>query len=398
MRFPAALALSFSAIILPQGLKGLEITLNGRTHAVIDSTVLQDFAHEDPTRSNESTLPVSYVLPWMESVDEFEVASKGRTVVWNPANPGDDGWKHIDLVFNGKEWEAHIGSETIASPEHLTVVGTPLPCSSVRIWKSVYCPHFIAELESVLALRGIEVEWREVADPMALLDAPPSDGKPHLLLLDDLGLIDAGERISDAREYGSTATRVLTAPAGEDSDSFPSLRFPAAIDAYTPDAALSLLLSGDPAFFEKEDLWRESLAELLDTAQEENGRALIVTDDPASAMDEGTAVSALILPGPGEEVPNHRRREGIREAREGLARRRYVAVPKAAEDDEISTRLLSDALRCAVQSSDGVVPIPLDERILRFYEAYLRIGRLAVNGQLSGSEAAELIIGFGEIR
>jgi hypothetical protein len=69
----------------------------------------------------------------------------------------------------------------------------------------------------------------------------------------------------------------------------------------------------------------------------------------------------------------------------------YAAVPTGA-DPVLGALLLEDLARFApAPGGQQTVRIPMDSRMVRFFDVYSRTGRLAISGQMSAEQAVDVM-------
>ncbi len=359
-------------------LTALDLTLNGRNHAVLDSSALE--AH-----ARDSQIPLQALYPWLESVDYLEVQSGVNRVFW-------DNWNGALLVNRGGVWEVRVGRDVFSAPDRIAVRGVRRNVDTIYIWSAIDNPGFKNDLLSAFALRSVAVDWRDITQPAYLLSDPPPEGLPHLILLDQLDLLRLDSLLTSSRPVSSRISewRKAAAPG------------PLALDAYNPEAALLYLLAENPNLFDTEGHLPTGLTALFDWAAAPRKTDLIVTDSPMSALtggDSPTAAIAVRLPS-SEEPRSTAEMDlpltGPPEGTVNLIRLQYAAIPaapgQAAANPILAELALIDAVRMAGSpgTQAGVI-IPSDPRVIRYFEAYERIGRLAISGQMESMQAAKLI-------
>lgn len=380
------LILTVFAVHLP----ALDLSLNGRNHAVLDSSALEAYARD-------SQIPLQALYPWLESVDYLEVQSGVNRVFWDATRLGEADWNSALLVKRGGIWEVRVGRDVFSAPDRIAVRGVRRNVDTIYIWSAIDNPGFKNDLLSAFALRSVAVEWRDITQPAYLLSDPPPEGLPHLILLDQLDLLCLDSLLTSSRPVSSRISewRKAAAPG------------PLALDAYSPEAALLYLLAENPNLFDAEGNLPTGLTALFDWAAATRKTDLIVTDSPMSALtggDSPTAAIAVRLPSSEESRSAAEMDLPLTDPPEGtvnLIRLQYAAIPAAhgpaaagpaAANPILAELVLIDAARIAgnPKAQAGVV-IPADPRVVRYFEAYERIGRLAISGQMESIQAAKLI-------
>ena len=366
------------------------LSLNGRPVAVLTPDTLAAFADPGPPPA----LPLSSLFPPMDSVDRLEVHSPSGPVQWESPSMGIERWNSAELVMNNGSWELRTGPEILQNPQIIAVEGTLTPLPVIRIWSAVHGSPLEEHLKSLFILRGIPFTWRHVKRPAHLLENPPDNGPPHLILLDDLDLIRSLLGVTSYRRLSGSSSRWIARGAPENPPG--AFGEPAALDARSPEAAAGFLIAENPDLFGGETPSLPRLARLLQFAAN-RPEGVIITEDPLEALSSGRASSAL-LPAGASASPAAPAVSGRPapppEGAVNILRLTYAAVPAAldAEEQSIAGRLLADAARLASPPPPGdTLPLPLHPRTLKFFEAYQRIGRLVLSGQLDAFEAAELI-------
>lgn len=369
------------------------LSLNGRPVAVLTPDTLTTFADPGPPPA----LPLSSLFPPLDSVDRLEVHSpSGPVLQWESESPsmGIERWNSAELVMNNGSWELRTGPEILRSPEIIAVEGTLTPLPVIRIWSAVHGSPLEEHLKSLFILRGIPFTWRHVKRPAHLLEDPPDNGPPHLILLNDLDLIRSLSWVTSYRRLSGSSSRWIARDAPETPQG--AFGEPAALDARSPEAAAGFLIAENPDLFGGETPILPRLARLLQFAAN-RPEGVIITEDPLEALSSGRASSAL-LPAGASASPAAPAASGRPlpppEGAVNILRLTYAAVPAAlnAEERSIANRLLADTARLASPLPPGdTLPLPLHPRTLKFFEAYQRIGRLVLSGQLDAFEAAELI-------
>ncbi len=364
-------------------LPGLDLTLNGRNHAVLNSEAL--YAH-----SRDSVIPLQALYPWLESVEYLEVQSGVNRVFWDSSRLGEADWNGALLVNRGGVWEIRVGRDVFSAPDRIAVRGVPLDIDTVSIWCAVDNPEFKADLLAALAMRSVDVVWRDLSQPGYLLSDPPPEGRPHLVLLDQFDIIRLDSLLSSSRPVASRRSDWLKAQesparAAETADAM-------ALDAYNPEAALLYLLADNPALFDADGQLPSGLVDLLNWAAESPAGELVITDTPMSTLAAGGADLGVRLPSSDEPWnPAEADMTSITppEGAVNIIRLQYAAIP---DDGDIARLVFADAVRIAdIPGNQDAVNIPMDPRVVRFFDAYERIGRLAISGQMESSQVAGLI-------
>ncbi len=369
----------------------LDFSLNGRNLAVMDNAALQDFAHN-------SVIPLSALYPWMQSVDSLEVQSGINRVYW-------DNWDDALLVYQDGIWEVHTGRDIFSNPDRISVHGDRLNVESISIWSAINNPDFKNDLLSALAFRDVNVDWLDITQPGLYLSDPPSEGLPQLILLDQLNLIRLKPLLSSYHQVSGRVSEWISNSA--DPGNPQGIELPMAVDAYHGEAALLFLLAENPDLFDDEGRIPDSLAEFFDWAASIRKSSLIITKLPVAALTSGTSHSAVRLPSsmePHSPLEAQFSKALPPEGSVNIIRVEYAAIPMAsaaasapalAGDSSfriIAELVLEDTVRAAIiPEMKDAVPIPVNPEIIRYFDAYERIGRLAISGQLDSREALRLI-------
>ena len=371
------------------------LSLNGRPVAVLTPDTLTTFADPGPPPA----IPLSSLFPPLDSVDRLEVHSASGPVQWESPSMGIERWNSAELVMNDGTWELRTSPEILRDPQIIAVEGTLTPLPVIRIWSAVHESPLEEHLKSLFILRGIPFTWRHVKRPAHLLEDPPDEGPPHLILLDDLDLIRSLFWVTSYRRLGGSSSRWIVRGAPENPPG--AFGEAAALDARSPEAAAGFLMAENPDLFGDETRNSRRLARLLQFAVN-RPEEVIITEDPLEALSSGRASSAL-LPAGASASPAAPAESGRPvpppEGAVNILRLTYAAIPAAlnVEEHSIAARLLADAARLSSPPAPGdTLPLPVHPRTLKFFEAYRRIGRLVLSGQLEAFEAAELIRAFVE--
>ena len=383
-KLPILLILTVFAVHL----SALDLSLNGRNHAVLDFPALD--AH-----ARNSRIPLQALYPWLKSVEYLEVQSGVNRVFWDASRLGEADWNGALLVNRAGIWEVHVGRDVFSAPDRIAVRGVRRNVGTLSIWSAIDNPDFKNDLLSAFALRSVDVEWRDITQPAYLLTDPPSEGLPHLILLDQLDILRPDSQLTSSRPISSRISewRQAATPATGGTGSL-------ALDAYHPEAALLYLLAENPNLFDADGRLPSGLAALFDWAASSRKTDLIVTDKPMSALTGGgTAIAATAVRLPSSTEPRSPA-EAIQplisppEGAVNLIRLQYAAIPAGLNPaaSTLAELALTDAVRMAgtLQTRSGVV-IPADPRVIRYFDAYNRIGRLAISGQMDSTRAAELL-------
>ncbi|RKX90584.1 MAG: hypothetical protein DRZ90_16205 [Spirochaetes bacterium] len=369
--------LILSGLILLLGaapLFALSLSLNGRNLAVFDDAALQ-------AQAQNSTIPLESLYPWMQSVDYMEVQSGANRVFWE--NP--DNWDEIRLVYHEGIWEVHSGRDIFSNPDRISINGAPLNTAAITIWSAVDIPDFKSDLLSALALRNLQIDWRDISRLEYRLSDTQPEALPNLVILDQFQLLNLDSYLTSSRPIAQMVSR------------WRGSGMPMAVDAYAPEAALLFLLSENPKLFDTKGMLPTGLANLFNRAAAARKNNLIVTNLPLTSLSAAVAASAVRLPSSTEPISSE---EGILpimappEGTVNIARLQFAAIPSAlsSSDAIFADLVMKDARRITRSFIDeDAVQIPMDRRLLRFYDAYQRIGRLAISGQLESQEAVNLI-------
>ena len=377
--FPIFIALSILIGLSP--LYPLDLSLNNRSLSVLDNTALTSW-------SQDSAIPLESLYPWLESINSLEVQSGSSRVYWDEL----ENWNKVQLVFHNGIWEVHAGRDIFSNPDRINVSGTRREITSISIWSAIDNPDLKDDLLSALAFRDVRVDWKDISRPEHLLTDPPGGELPELLLLDQFQLLRLNTLIDSPRPVAGMKSQWLTAEPGKQPLSLP---LPLAMDAYQGEAALLFLLGENPRLFDAHGRLPENLPNLLNLAAAARKTNLILTDLPLTSLSAGAASSAVRLPSSTESC-NAEELHPVDppEYAVNIVSLQYAGIPASLSPRKKETAgLILNALTRispAPDESQGV-PIPSDPRILRFYDAYERIGRLAISGTMDSREAVELM-------
>jgi hypothetical protein len=301
-------------------------------------------------------------------------------------------WDGALLVERDGIWEVRVGRDVFSAPDRIVVRGNRREVGPLRIWSAID-DSYESNLKSALALRGVRYDWRDVSQPAHLLSDPPAGRLPHLILLGQLDVLRLGNQLTSSRPVTGMSSQWFGAATSAESADAES---PAvlAMDAYNPEAALLYLLTANPDLFDDEGRLPSELTGLLSWAAESKDGELLVTEEPMAVLADGFAGSAVRLPSSKESLPNTDVAVPTDppEGATNVVRRRFAAVPAGLDlrDAEWAGLLFVDAVRAASRIPAGT-PMPMDSRLPAFFDAYERIGRLAISGQMGADEAADLM-------
>ena len=337
--FPALIALILLAAVPPAD-AAPSLSLNGRPIAVLSPDILAAFAAPQISPS----LPLSSLFPPLESLQRLEIRSPSGLIELKKPRLTIEIWQSAEIIISSGSPQLRIDAQTIIDPENIAVEGTLIQLPLIHIWSAVDDPRLEENLKAVLTMRMIPSRWRRVQRPAHLLENPPVEGLPHIILLDDLKLIRSLSWVISYRRLSTTSSRWIVKDA---------------LNARSPEAALAWLMAENPNPF----------------------------DGAAAPFDRLDRLFQLAVNQPQPAVQPPR---GAVNIIRGL----YAAVPAALSENQqsIADMLLTDAARLTpLETIPDALPLPIDPRTLRFFEAYERIGRLALSGQMEPSEAARLI-------
>ncbi len=385
-------------------LQGLDVTLNGKNTAVWDIRALSAFCAvmEDAVMEDEENhqhtrvygMPLRALFPWLSSVEYLEVQSGSSRVVWE--NPFlSEHWNDALLVFSdfsgdsdsgdsrdfGDLLEIRLGGNVFRHPDRIALWGTPLARHSLRIWSESIEPELEEDMLRALRLRGIPVEWTHITDAGLLAAASPEE-LPHLLFFPP----EIMERISPLIEYWQPAAPRFARWYVSGGTADAGLR---AVDARNAETVLAALHSR-PITVEALEDWFEYVR----TAVKE--KKLINSSAPLSLLEAGLAGEALCLPYSAEKVPPGAWGRPLPADERAWCRPLIAAVPKglseeAARETERLLRELPDYKNTSVLRDARQLMQPETQR---FIDAYNRIGRLALSGQMPINEAAKRIVDY----
>ena len=378
-------ALSITLLLLSPTASGaqdlnLELRLNNVTHAIIDPAIFLDM----------KGIPLQSLFPYLESVEYLEAESEENSVFWNASSLGPTGWDDALLTLRNQTWELRVGSNRFAAPRSISVHGIRKPSSSVQIWSSIQNPQYKSSLLAVLALRDLKLKWKNVNKLANRLENPPPQGLPHLVVVDQLQMLRLDSLLTSPKPIMARSSQWYSTPQGGANNRRIS------IDAYHPESALLYLLADNPNLFDKHNQLSDSLITFLNriTMSED----LVVSTSPMATLMNSVnnqVTGSVRLPSSREEEIGEPfvKAEPPIDAR-NIIRYIYVSIPASISNEqrELAKLVLEDAVRLAnLTVPANAVAIPQNPRILRFFDAYTRIGRLAISNQISAAKAAELI-------
>lgn len=356
----------------------LELRLNNITHAIID---LADFSRE--------SISLQSLFPYLETVEYLEAKSRQSSASWDAASLGPSGWDDALLISRNQTWELSVGSDNFTAPLRISVHGVRKPTGLVQIWSSVWIPRYKSNLLAALVLRDIGVQWRDVSKLSNRLENPPPQGMPHLVIVDQMQMLRLDSLLTSPYPIMARFSRWYSlSPIGANKL--------IAIDAYHPESALLYLLADNPNLFDKHNQLPDSLITFLNRIVMSEG--LIVSASPMATL----ANSSSSLVTGAVRLPSSRELE----TGETLVATKppadatdiigyiYATIPAGidGEQEKLAKLVLEDANRLAdLRTPANAIAIPRHPRILRFFDAYTRIGRLAVSNQIPVAKAVELI-------
>lgn len=381
-------------------LPALDITLNGRNLAVVDKEALASFARALDGENDSSALPLNALFPWLESLEYVEAQSGPNRIYWEADRISLQVWNEAMLIRRGGIWEIHLGRDVFSAPDRIVVHGVALDIETLCVWSVAELPNLQSMLETSLTFRKVTLDWRTVSEPSVLLEDPPSSGLPHLVIFDIISAPGLSDRLSPGHPVAYSSSSWFTTDTVDENGIYPS---PLALDAYSPEAALLYILSTGANLFtvngegENEAL-SPALADWLSLAAD--GRkdgSFLITDTPLTALSSGDAASALSLPSSEEGFP-YTSSEDVSlismsepSGMKILSIPWIVAMPLNLPDNKaMEADLLMAELSGTLTDKSAVVP-ELDSRLPLFYQAYQRIGRLAISGQMGVDEAVALM-------
>jgi len=324
----------------------------------------------------------------MDSVDYLEVQAGANRVFWSNV----ENWNAVKLVHRDGIWEVHVGRDIFSNPDRINMKGRRRNISTVSIWCAINNnPDFKADLLSALSFRDVRVEWKDITQPGMLLSSTASGNLPDIILLNQSDLLRLNNLTTSSRPIARLSSRWFK------TSSSSAEIFPLAVDAYQAEASLLYLLAENPGLFDEKGRLPTGLIGLFDWASAARNSRLIVTGTPLAALASGNAAAAVLLPtstGQSAAEGGQIQPADPPEGTVNIARLQFAAIPAALSHAEAETAalIMNDAARFGfLGKKSAAVDIPMDPRILRFFDAYERIGRLAVSGQLESAEAVDLI-------
>jgi len=378
--FPIVLLLTLMLGSTPTAAQNasLVLRLNNLTHAIVDLEV-----------PDAESIPLQSLFPYLETVEYLESKSGRDSVSWDAKSLNLTGWDDVLLVFRNQTPELHVGADRFLDPQRISVHGVRKPIDSIQIWSSIQIPQYKSNLLAALTLRDVEVKWKDVGKLTNRLENPPPEGMPHLVIADQLDMLRLGLLLDSPSPIMAISSQWYSVPSNDSKKRI-------AIDAYNPESALLYLLADDPNLFDRRNRLPVSLTAFLNQVSVSNG--LVVSALPiASLMNpaDDRITGAVRLPSSQEGEIN----EGFMTAEPpddatNIIRYIYAAVPTdiSSEQEEVARLVLGDAILLAdLAAPENAVTIPQNPRIIRFFDAYTRIGRLAISNQISAIRASELI-------
>ncbi len=371
-------------LILPAlTLPALDVSFNGRNSAVWDTQALAAFCrytNESEGSAAAQTLALRSLFPWLKEVEYLEVQSGPNRAYWE--NPFlTKNWNDAFLQLQNGVWEVHIGGNVFRSPDRIALWGTSLANKPVRIWSESDMPQLKQQILAALYLRDIPSEWKIVPD-IQMISTAPADQLPHVVLL-------------SAEKYNAVSS-LLTAwrPA---APRFPRLYrtdnkdtpFTVAADVRHFESALMALSSRELTAVEIEK-WLERIKSTVKDGW------LTVSSSPAALLKTGEVSSALLLPSSTEKVSAQWKEIPLPPEFSSFSCSAVAAVPKGlSEEDEEQARLMLDEFPSYEENFVRKnAQRQIKDETQRFIEAYERIGRLAISGQMPVKEAARLIADY----
>lgn len=387
--FSVLIAFILLAVLLPAD-AAPSLSLNGHPVAVLTPDILAAFAAPRIPPS----LPLSSLFPPIESLQGLEIRSPSGLIELKKPRLTIEIWQSAEIIISSGSPQLRIDSRTIIEPENIAVEAVLTQLPLIHVWSAVNnASRLERNLKAVFTMRMIPSRWRRVQHPAHLLENPPGEGLPHIILLDDLNLIRSLSRVISYRRLSTTSSRWIVKGAPRPSSgAFPE---PAALNARSPEAALAWLMAENPNPFDGGTAPFDRLARLFQFAVNQPER-VIVTDAPLRALSSGRALSAFLPAASDAQSAAAEPHPAVQPPRGAvnIIRGLYAAVPAALSENQqsIADILLTDAARLnPSETITDALPLPIDPRTLRFFEAYNRIGRLPLSGQMKPSEAARLI-------
>jgi len=250
-------------------------------------------------------------------------------------------------------------------------------------------PQYKSNLLAAFFLRDVEVKWKDVTELANRLENPPPQGMPHLIIVDQLHMLRLDSLLNSPYPIMARLSQWYSILPSSSEKRI-------AINAYHPESALLFLLADNPNLFDRYNHLPDSLITFLSRASMSNG--LVVTAFPmvALANPSGSQVTGAVRLPSSQEVEIS---EAFMEAKPptdaaNIIRYVYAAIPANISDEqgELAKLVLEDAARLAdLAASEDAVAIPRHPRIVRFFDVYTRIGRLAISNQIPAAKAVELI-------
>lgn|GEM_PF-719097 len=358
----------------------LELSLNNVTHAIIY-----------PANFGIGTegIPLQTLFPYLETVEYLEAKSEQGSASWDAARLGPAGWNEALLKFSNQTCILHVGSNTFTSPRRISVHGIRKPINSVQIWSSIHNPQYKSDLLAALTLRDVEVKWEDVSKLANRLENPPPQGMPHLVIVDQIHLLRLDSLLTSPHPIMTKFSQWYSVTENREK----GMRI--AIDAYHPESALLYLLAENPDLFDKHNRLPDSLVTFLNRVA--MSRGLVESASPMASLvnsAESQVTGSVSLPSSEEEIGRSFKTVEPPAGAVNIISYIYATIPSdiRSEQEGHARLILEDAARLAnIEIPLEAVAIPRDPRIPRFFDAYTRIGRLAISKQISAAKASELI-------
>ena len=335
---------------------GIELVLNGQSIQFISQKDIIAFANSKTGTNELISLHIEELFPWMEDIQSIEVKSGTQQISLIGKELTEEKWNNSRMLFMlGVPVEVHIGEESIKFPEEISITGNILDVQNARIWANEDLPVMKNFILTASQFRRTAVSWRKTTQLQYLLTDPPDGKLPHIIFLNDLSLLQLN---SEMAEYAIFREEIM----------LPNMK-----KLYLPDTSLHWLLVQNPGSIDMEGNFSVILPAVL-----EYFKSIRNTQSRKSLNSIMTGSSNL------QNV--------------NIKRFTYAAIPTglSPKDEMLAQHILRDIRRNYSKTiiSSNTKSFPMSPITNLYYDAYSRIGRLAISGQLSSKDAAILVSNY----
>ena len=374
----------------------IELTLNQQQIAVLNSELLLDHTVPDPGINGLPSVRLEMFFPWLTDVTYLTMKSGTDLQRWESDRLKTEDWNRIKLVWNQDRWEVRLDQNVFENPHRISVRGAIFDVSTLRIWSSIHDEEYIGNLKSALVFRDIKTEWRKIQQLPYLLHNIPQESLPHLILLDDIGLINLVPELTSYNRITDVSSQWLTVKP----EDFPNGTYPYPLALNLRDAITSLhwLLAESPDLFSQENQIPDIISDILGTIVTYSDN-VIDTTTPMESLSSNEVMAAIYFPWSDEILENNHPYTSIPAPGNSvkILRSNYAAIPDGLlpHDVPIASRVLDDAIRFSRLIASGEsAPIPIHSRLLRYLKSYSRIGRLVSSGEMGVSEGIKILSAY----